>query len=540
MAKKTAAPAGDDDSKKPDPVFNSEKELARRHEFLNNALFARSELLKRLMNMAGGEEKIDINKECGYPEGDVSLDQMREYYKREGIANRVVSILPEESWALDPEVFEVEDAEETVWEAAFALVRDAHNLWSVCQRVDEVSGICNYGVLLLGIGDGKTLDQPAAGLDNKGQRTARPEGVPLNFLRVHDQLTVQIDTLEEDETNPRYGKPVLYKVVAKQEKKIHWSRVIHVADNLKTDEINGVPRQEPCFNRLIDLRKLLGGSAQMFWAGGFPGLALEVNPDVIEAGGTFGEEEQEKVREQMERYQLGLQRYLNLLGMTAKSLAPQVADPRSHVDVQLLMIAVTIGVPLRVFLGTEEAKLASSQDMRTWNKRLKRRQTRYLTPQLIRPLVDRLIALGVLPEPSAEKTVKSKKTVGKLKSDAPAEMPAAPGYDVFWPDLFAPSEDDKATTITKIVDALAKYVAGGIDQLIPPLEFLTHIMGFELSEVEAFLAAAEAWISDPKNVANNPDNPANPNSPQNPMHPDNPASPNNPDNQNPRDKKGGE
>ena len=52
------------------------------------------------------------------------------------------------------------------------------------------------------------------------------------------------------------------------------------------------------------------------------------------------------------------------------------------------------GVPYRILVGSEEAKLASSQDKRTWNERVQKRRDNYLTPMVVRPFVDRLIALG--------------------------------------------------------------------------------------------------------------------------------------------------
>jgi hypothetical protein len=64
-------------------------------------------------------------------------------------------------------------------------------------------------------------------------------------------------------------------------------------------------------------------------------------------------------------------------------------------EAQLDYMAIALGVPKRVFMGSEQGELASSQDSKSWGKRVIKRQNEYLTPMLIRPFIDRLIAMGV-------------------------------------------------------------------------------------------------------------------------------------------------
>ena len=45
-----------------------------------------------------------------------------------------------------------------------------------------------------------------------------------------------------------------------------------------------------------------------------------------------------------------------------------MASPKEHVETHMRNIAISLGIPYRIFLGTEEAKLASSQDVKTWNE----------------------------------------------------------------------------------------------------------------------------------------------------------------------------
>jgi hypothetical protein len=226
----------------------------------------------------------------------------------------------------------------------------------------------------------------------------------------------------------------------------------------------------------LDLKKIVSGSGEMFWKGGFPGLSLETHPSIENAV-----IDEEGIKKQVDDYQNGLQRYLALSGMAAKSLTPQVADPGGHVDVQIKLIAAALGVPWRVFVGSEQAQLASEQDTRAWNKRLTRRRNEYVTPFVVLPLIDRLQAFGVLPMVSEKNEV-----------------------HVEWPDLHNPSEDEKAGVTEKKTNALAKYVQGGVDTLIPPFHYLTLILGMSDDEAQAVIDAATEQLDNEDGLLQQP------------------------------------
>lgn len=430
-----------------------------------NASLTRSSVLANLF-----DTRRDIDAECGYPE-TISIKQYRKLFDREGIATRCVLTLPEESWALEPAIYETEDQNDTEFEKTWETIQKKHRLFHYLQRVDKLSGIGRYGLLLLGINDGKELSEPVEGIDEKGQRVGNPT-YELIYLRPLDESVVTIKSSEKDTSNPRYGYPTSYEVVFENytsqaggldTKLVHWSRVIHVADGRQTSEIYGTPRLKCVYNRIYDLRKILSGSGEMFWKGAFPGIVFEVNPEVSDA-----ELDTTSLREELEAYQNGLQRYLALAGVTAKELAPQVADPTGHVNNQLKAIAIALSIPNRILYGSEEAKLASTQDARTWNKRIAKRQEEYVSPLLIRPFIDRLMIFGIIPEVEE--------------------------YFINWPDLNSPTDEDKAKVAESRTKALAQYVAGSVDQLIPPGEFLGMIMKMDKAEVEAILKAAEVYV----------------------------------------------
>lgn len=543
-----------------DVLDNEAKRLANRAQFVFNEYIAnltttRQELYKRLL-----DPRRDLDSECGYP-NEITLEDYGKMYDREGIGTRVVSVWPDECWVQDPSIDENEDSEDTPFEKAWKMIEERLNLFHYMHRADELSGVGAFGGLLLGFSDGRGLDQPVPGIipngPKAGQRQGQDEGNPdpsnpmssprnsklkLNFVRVFDQRSITVADFDTDERSPRFGQPMHYNVILmdpranvaatgasallpgeKQHTKIHWTRIVHIADNRKSNEVFGTPRMQAVWNRLMDLRKLLGGSAEMFWKGAFFGLSFETHPELGEVDIDY-----DKLRNQFAEFANGLNRFLATTGMSAKSIAPQVADPQNHIMAQMQAIAVQIGVPWRQFIGSEQAQLASGQDRDSLNKRIKRRREKYLSPQIVRPVIDRLITVGVLPtptgmsraEPEGEDVEQGQPTgeeeerrdrvrprsrpdpeqveqeVEEVLGDEELTDVGSYPYSVNWPEIEETSTEEKALWVDAVVKAIAQYIQSGAAQLIPEKEFLTKVLDFDEDEAEAMLAAAEAVIEE--------------------------------------------
>lgn len=441
---------------------------------IQNVLTSRAQWLRNLLDTS----KRDIDVECGHPD-TIGLEDYAEAFERGDVSKRIVSIYPEDSWADDPVVFETEDETETAFEKEWLELQESLHLFSFLQRADMLSGIGHFGIILLGIDDGLLLIEPVATMNERGEAVSGAKR-KLLYVRPFDETLVKVTELQSDATNPRFGLPTQYEIDFAEtgadkgtvtsgptKQKVHWSRVIHLADNRTNSEIVGTPRMKWVYNRWLDLKKIAGGSGEMFWKGGFPGYSLETVP--VEAGETIVIDK-EATKEQMTAYMEGLQRYIATVGMTVKSLSLQIADPGPHAELQLKMIAMAMGCPWRIFIGSEAAQLASEQDTRTWNKRLNRRRVSYLTPFVILPFVKRLIALGVLTEPKS--------------------------IIVKWSDLNAPSDKEKAEVAAKRTEALSKYAASGLQTLMVPFHYLTLILGMTDDEANAIIEEGEGQILD--------------------------------------------
>lgn len=450
--------------KKKNNNSNNSNNLIRNLLSLNTTLLSRMDLF----NASSSSRNIDT--ECNYPT-TISISDYKTMYERNGVANRVVRLFPEESWCSFPDIYESEEAEETEFEKILNKLISEKNIFHCLKRADILSGIGRYGIILLGINDGQPLDKPVVGIDEKTGNKTKDVQYELLYLKMFDESSVDISKIENDFTSPRYGYPVEYTVrfvdyatvtSNLRSQKVHWTRVIHIADNRLSSDVYGEPRMKPVYNNLLDLKKITGGSGEMFWKGGFPGISFEAMPGMEDA--TI---DATSLRTEMDNYMNGLQRYIATTGLTAKSLQPQVADPTGHIKANIQEICITLGCPLRVFVGSEEAQLASSQDKNTWNMRLMLRRNEYISTMIIKPFMDRLILFGVLPEVD---------------------------YKIYWPDLNAPTDRDKASIADLRTTALTKYVTGGVDALIPPKEYLTMIIGMNEQEAEAIIQAAEQYV----------------------------------------------
>lgn len=696
-------------------------------------------MLRRDMFAKFNDPRRDLDAECGYPiTTTLSPDSYRDLYDREPIATRVVQLMPKESWQVTPLVYEKEGSDEPTpfeqaWDALGKQLRgqswyqdeEGSAVWEHLRRADELSGIGHFGIILLGIDDGKNLEEPIEGIltnaapdcyllpteeerllgmgtqnilvngepplkgrplndyeksvvnrwarqreilfnvgSDDGQSrdltlTVSPEshaptmgtkidvrepsattaktakgddpmaapigsslsgtdqqyfgvqfGAPeklsekpaaagkrkLLFIRAFDESLVQIVRYEWNSRNPRFGLPVMYRVTLNDPREVHsgvglplatvfvhWSRLIHLADNLGASEIFGVPRMRPVLNPLLDLRKIRAAGAEGYWRSCITMLSLETLPQL--GGDVYID--QTKMKNLMENIQNGMQRIWQLTGLSAKTVAPSVVDPTPHIAIQEEAICVQLGCPIRVFKGSERGELASSQDDSSWNDRLRHRQNGYITPRIISPFIDRLIQIGVLPEPKAKPEKKEefklpetgltgqptappdfKAKPGAASGGAGAPPPKVPpdkpfgmakppsgkapqpqpaqekspkptgntdrgiyryqfafnddgtvkgidkkkvgettdtGYSVEWPDLDSLGKKDKAAIGLQLTQAIAAYVAGNCEAVVPILEYMTKILGMDEEEAKAIIHSAtkqaEAKQSDHADLA---------------------------------------
>lgn len=385
----------------------------------------------------------DLYTTMGYPKA-LSVEDFFDAYLRQDIAGRIVDAFPDATWREAPELVCQNDALQSQFDALDRELR----LYRTLHRADRLAGIGHYGVLVLGLDGGEPMDQPANGSNYR-----------LLYVQPHSERTAQIIRWDDDPTSPRYGKPKTYRITtgvnwtgagaSQRTVNVHHSRVIHFAERALEDESIGTPRLERIWNRLMDLDKLLGGSAEMYWQNVAMIMQLKADIDV-----QWDPEEAAALTAQVEEMQHGLRRWLRTRGIDANNIAPglQGADPNNHIEKQLDIIAGATGIPKRILIGSEAGELASSQDENNWSGRVQERREQYATPSILRPLIDRLQRLGVL-----------------IKEH----------FDVEWPESDTLGEAGRADIALKKAQAVATYAnAPGAELIIAPEEF-RHYLGEE-------------------------------------------------------------
>lgn len=361
--------------------------------------------LARLAGMQFSRDR-DVDVVCGYTV-DPDINNYRSMYERRGIASTIVDAPAETSWRKTPQV---EDGSEgkSDFMKGWKELRDRLNVYHYMERVDRLTGVGRYGVMLIGTKDGK-LSEPL-------ERVNSPADVI--FLSTFSESYATIKSLENDVHNPRFGQPSEYTIDLHGDisvgsgksigmQTVHWSRVIHVAERLLENEVYGEPRLQKVFNYLEGLDKVVGGAPEGFWQTAVPGYALSAKE-----GYEMDDTGKDEAKEEFQEYLHGLQRLISVEGLDFDALKGTIGDPGPAFTMLISLIAGKTRIPQRILLGSERGDLASSQDEANWLGRIAERRIQFAEPRILRPTIDRLIAIKALPAPQDG------------------------SYEVGWPNLF--------------------------------------------------------------------------------------------------------
>lgn len=442
---------------------------------LQSVMSSRAEWAAKLGKAFGG--KRDYYETLGY-DRFINPEDYYRVFKRQDIASRIVTAYPDDTWRLRPIIYEDEAPADTVFEQEWdRLVRD-HQVYHQLHRADVQACLYRYSVIYLGFNDAMTVEQLASEVSNQGERR-------LIQVVPYGERNVEILELDNDITSPRFGKPLIYEIdfSRKNEEnqkrvdlggtrkhRVHWTRVVHIADGCLEDDVYGTPKLEAVWNLLHDMQKVVGGGAEMFWRAARRDLILQTQENA-----NFTEEALKKARSDAEDYVHELNRILGLEGIDVKTLPIEVASPKDHVESIAGMIAGTTGIPQRKFFGSERGELASTQDDENWAQKIITRQTVYADPTILRQVIDRLISYRVLPTPRG----------------------GPDAYTVEWQPLIVESPDDRADRATKLANAWNTLASGmALDIAIPLPEARVEIFGLDPESPYAFPDVEDATESD--------------------------------------------
>lgn len=331
-----------------------------------------------------GQYKRDLYAALGYDRG-LTPQQYRHRYERGGVAAVVVEAYPEATWP-GCELYETEDpGTKTKFEAACTELFKRFSFWSKITRLDVLAGIGRYGVLVIGVDEQEgDLSRPATGGD-------------LAYLTPLSEDRCPIQQLDEDPRSGRFGLPLYYsaQLIKSKSTRVHWSRVVHVAEGLLDDEVYGTPRLRSVWNYLDDLDKIVGGGAEASWKRAHFGLHLD-----IDSSTPVGEAEERKMADQLDDFEHNMRRNIRTFNTRITPLTAPVHSFGPNAEAVLGLIGATKRIPKRILMGSERGELSSAQDEDNFYARVAERREKHAEPML-RLIVDRLIELGALPEPQS-------------------------------------------------------------------------------------------------------------------------------------------
>jgi hypothetical protein len=374
--------------------------------FRSMAAAASGSLVSRaqLGNVAGitYNGRRDLYEALGYKRRLYPAD-FRQRFNRGAVAARIIEAKPQATWRGGGVIIEDETPDvETKFEAAFEALDRRLNIWQRWQQTDILAGMGHYAILLIGA-PGK-LESPLTKVKGPDQ---------ILYLQPYSEADAPVATWDNDPESPRFGLPVTYSLTrpnpstlaplitnAQQGnnrtagKQVHYSRVIHIADGLLDDRINGIPRLERCWNNLDDLDKVTGGGAEAFWRRADAGLQVDVDPEM-----ELEPDEEQGLDEEIDEYLHDLRRVIRTRGVKMTPLTSQVAGIKDPIEGIMSQISAGTGIPQRILMGSERGQLASTQDDDNWTARISDRRRDYAGPTVTNPTIDRLIEIGALPKP---------------------------------------------------------------------------------------------------------------------------------------------
>jgi hypothetical protein len=312
--------------------------------------------------------------------------------------------------------------------------------------MDRMLAFSPYVVGLIGFRGSDDLEQP--------QETAKADDVL--FLQPYFEKQVKVLQWDADTSSERFGKPHLYEIEmvvdpnskgAGKKVKVHWSRVIHAADEVTDNPHTGTPRALRLLDRAQDALKVLGGTPEMWYQGADRVPVIEA----VEGASKPGDDEIKEMLEHLNRALNGLKRSVYVGNAKVSTMDSITPDPTGVWNMIVSVIAATSGIPQRMLLGSERGELASDQDRENWSDFIDDRRSDLAEPTLLFPLVDRLMELRALPQ--------------------------ADEYEGIWPEVARISQAKRAEHWSLRAEAMQK-VSGGFPELLFTPEERRLAVGF--------------------------------------------------------------
>lgn len=440
---------------------NNVIEITPDHKKAGGIVNALSSTLRRLTSFVGfgisPDGKRNYNDLYGY--GDVlSYADYYSMYRRSGFGNVVVGKVAKACWKEIPKIMQ---GDNQILEEEMDILSNA-GFFRKLERADMLNRIGQFSVLLIGMPDGMDLDQPVGSAND----------ITGLYFNPYNMDGIEILKWDTDPTSPRYDLPEMYQVqttshgekfktVQRRAIKVHYSRIVHLAEGALDSSIEGMSSLEACFNTLTDVNKVRGGSGEAYFRNARQQRALEADKDAQIDSNSPG---MATLKDNVDAFDNGWETTLRLQNMKVNQLNPSLVSPRDTFDISVEELSGQTGIPIRILTGKGAGNMAGVEDRASWNALIEDRRSSECDAYL-------LDSLKIMAEAG----------LFELPDDATVE----------WPPQSAMSEKEaseakkrKSETLEKVISALNTPVGDELDAE-------SVFKAFDLDDIEADYSAID-------------------------------------------------
>lgn len=423
-------------------------ELTSGEQFLVNALAEIGRGRSLYGGRQGNTKRTKLYEEFGYPD-QLTFEHYYRAYERNPVAYAAVHKLLESCWTDKPTIIDgdenKESTETTPWEKAATKLLNKH--WAKIKDADRRNLVGRYSALLIQFKDGREWEEP---VDSNVVSRLRDKAIVKLIPAWESQI--KPGNFDTDTMSENYGEPINYQFNEQpvgddgtygpvRSITVHPDRVIILCEGSEDENmLSGVPFLRAGYNKLLDLEKISGGSAEGFLknASRQLGISFDAQTDMAAIAKMAKEAGYENLGEAMNDKMMKLNRgtdsALVTQSGTTSVLSVAAADPSPSWTVTANEFTSSVQCPFTIQFGQQTGRLASDEDKTDWAKRCNSRRWGHQT-SVVTKFIERCWKTGVI------------------------EPPTSGEVTLAWSDLLAPSEKEKIANMQALADVAQKTQA---------------------------------------------------------------------------------
>lgn len=275
-------------------------------------------------------------------------------------------------------------------------VLKARGIFSALKRADQLNRMYKFSALYVGVPDGEEAETPL------GQCNPNQLGDVYFQPFAYDGIEI---TVNRNMMSPRFGLPEFYnfsimtrgemeKETPQQTKRAHYSRVVHLAENLLDGNVEGMPYLKPIFKYMLSLDKVVGGAAEAYFRNARGKYSFEMDP--LFAGQLINNPEAKAaLQDDAKKFTNEWEEFFLACGIKTVALNTPHASPEHTEKACWNEISAYTGLPKRVLTGEGGGQYTGSEDKLTVNAIIDDRQNTFCE-QILRQTLSILNDCGLL------------------------------------------------------------------------------------------------------------------------------------------------